>query len=133
MAKLAKINPAKKPESFEHLGRSSNAARVGALPAFFVPADHELKAIFAGNNTNWVDWLRTEGLKVGVTKFFQSIVDGLPHNVHCEIDEAAVRAGQGEIRVSLRLELRERQLIAALAARKDEIAVRSHLKALGFL
>ena len=107
--------------------------RVRTRPAFFVPADDELRAIFAGDNLNWIDWLGSERLRSGATKFLHSIMERLPHNIHCEIDEAAVRAGRGEIRVSIRLALRERHLIAALAAGKDEASVRSHLIGLGFL
>jgi hypothetical protein len=132
MATLAKANLARKPDSFRH-SRRSRASRIEPFPAFFVPADDELKAIFAGDHANWVDWLGSKRLKVAVTAFLQSIVDGLPKNIHCEIDEAAMCAGHNEICVSIRLALRERHLIAALAARKDKGAVRSHLIALGFL
>jgi hypothetical protein len=103
------------------------------LPAVFVPADDVLDAIFADDDVNWVEWLGNERLRAGAAKFLHSIMDGLPRNIHCEVDETAVRAGRGEIRVTFRLPLRKRHLLAALAARKNEKAVRLHLSALGFL
>jgi hypothetical protein len=57
----------------------------------------------------------------------------LPHNIHCKIDKAAMRAGHNVISVSISLARRERNLIAALAARKDQGAVRFHLEKLGFI
>jgi len=128
----AKARLARKPESFRD-SRLSHAPRIKTLPAFFVPADDSLKAIFAGDDTNWVDWLGSKRLKVAVTAFLQSIVDGLPHNIGCEIDRAAVRAAHGDIVVSLHLRRRQHDLIAALAARKDIALVRAHLESLGFL
>lgn len=113
--------------------RRLNAPSVGARPAFFRPADNELAAIFSGDNLNWIDWLGNKRLRAGAAKFIHAIMDRLPHNIHCEIDKAAMRAGHNVISVSISLARRERDLIAALAARKDEGAVRSHLVALGFL
>jgi hypothetical protein len=113
--------------------RRLNPSRIGARPAFFRPADNELKTIFSGDNLNWIDWLGNERLRVGAAKFIHAIMDRLPHNIHCEIDKAAMRAGHNVISVSISLARRERDLIAALAARKNETAVHSHLEKLGFI
>lgn len=113
--------------------RRLNASGISPRPAFFRPADNELAAIFSGDNLNWVDWLGNERLRAGAAKFLHSIMDRLPHNIHCKIDKAAMRAGHNVISVSISLARRERDLIATLAARKDEAAACSHLVALGFL
>jgi hypothetical protein len=112
--------------------RRLNLTSVGALPASFVAAKDPLKAILSRNYSDWVDCLGSERLKAGVAKFFQSVMDGLPDRIKCELNQAAVKAGHGEILVSLKLSRQEQELLSALGARQQK-AVGFHLEKLGFL
>jgi hypothetical protein len=105
---------------------------VDAVPASFVAADNKLKAIMSLKYLDWVDWLRSRSLTYGVAKFFHSLIHGEPHRIKCEVDEAALAAGECQVRVLLDLGPQERMLLAALRAR-DRHDVRLHLTALGLI